>query len=157
MIYFDNAATTIPKPKSVIETLANSVNTMANSSRGAYTSSLMALRNVYATRCKVAKLFGVEKAENVAFASNGTEALNTAIFGLFSENDEVITTVCEHNSVLRPLYILENMGVKVRFINADNKGVLDYESIEKMINKNTKAFVINHASNVTGNVADLSF
>ena len=83
-------------------------------------------------------------------------ALNTAIFGLFGPGDHVITTVCEHNSVLRPLYALEKQGLELSVIPADVSGRIDYDQMEAAVRKNTKAFVVTHASNLTGNITDLA-
>jgi cysteine desulfurase family protein len=93
--------------------------------------------------------------ERLAFTSNATEALNTAIRGLFRPGDHVISTVCEHNSVLRPLYLLEREGVEVTFVPADRLGRLDYDAMEGAVRPNTRAIVATHASNLTGNLTDL--
>ncbi len=157
MIYLDNAATTLHKPRRVAEAVYDAIGTMGNSSRGTHESSLEAAGVVFETRCKLAGLFGCPGPELVAFASNATEALNTAISGLLRIGDHVITTDCEHNSVLRPLYRLEDEGViTLSFVPADRSGVLDYEAFRTLVRPETKAIVCTHASNLTGNVTDLS-
>ena len=94
--------------------------TMGNAARGAHGSSLEASRKVYDTRCKLAKLFGCERPDHVIFTCNSTEALNIAISGILNPGDHVITTVMEHNSVLRPLYRLEQSGtIQLSFVNTD--------------------------------------
>jgi cysteine desulfurase family protein len=110
---------------------------------------------VYNIREKLAKLFNIKNPLNIAFTSNATESLNIAIQGIFKAGDHVITTVCEHNSVLRPLYLMEKRGVELSFISTDKDGVLYYKDIQKSIKSNTKAIVITHASNLTGNITDL--
>lgn len=157
MIYFDNAATTIHKPDCVINAVSHAMRSYGNPSRGAHGVSLDASRCVHAARKELAALLGAKKASSIAFASNATEALNTAIYGLFSEGDAVISTVCEHNSVLRPLYELERRGVRVDLIGADSEGRLLYEEAEALITARTRAMIVTHASNVTGNVTDLDF
>ncbi len=157
MIYLDNAATTLKKPDCVIEAVIRAMGTLGNPSRGAHMPSLDASRTVYGARKELARLFNASSASEIAFSSNATEALNTAIFGLFKPGDHIISTVCEHNSVLRPLYLLEQSGACVDYIGADENGVLLYEQAEKLIKPATRAFVISHASNVTGNIADIAF
>ena len=157
MIYLDNAATTLHKPPCVIDAVVQAMTTMGNAARGAHSGSLSASRMVYETRCKIAKLFGCTNAENVIFTCNSTEALNIALNGIFSSGDHVITTDLEHNSVLRPLYRLEKQGViELSFVPADRQGRPDYGDFEKLIQPNTRAIVCTHASNLTGNMVDLT-
>ena len=127
-----------------------------NAGRGAHDATLDAGRIVFETRMRLAELFHAESPERIAFTCNDTEALNTAIFGLFGPGDHVITTVCEHNSVLRPLYALEKQGLELSVISADVSGRIDYDQMEAAVRKNTKAFVVTHASNLTGNITDLA-
>ena len=156
MIYLDNAATTLQKPQCVIDAVVQAMTTMGNAARGAHSSALSAARMVYETRCKIAKLFGCALPENVIFTANSTEALNIALSGIFAPGDHVITTDLEHNSVLRPLYMLEEQGIiSLSFVPADRQGKPDYDSFEKMIESNTRAIVCTHASNLTGNMVDI--
>lgn len=155
MIYFDNAATTKKKPKEVIDAVCYALENFGNSSRGVYDESLSADRVVYETRKKIAKMFGVSNFCNVVFTKNSTESLNISINGLLTDKDHVITSVTEHNSVLRPLNYLKEKGLEVDYIGIDEKGVLKISEIEKFIKKNTKAIILNHASNVTGNINDI--
>ena len=156
MIYLDNAATTLQKPQCVIDAVVQAMTTMGNASRGAHSSALTASRMVYDARCKIANLFGCKLPENVVFTCNSTEALNIALNGIFSPGDHVITTDLEHNSVLRPLYRLEEQGViSLSFVPADKQGSPDYQAFEALIRPNTKAIVCTHASNLTGNMIDL--
>lgn len=155
MIYLDNAATSLQKPKEVETAMIQALHTMGNPGRGAHDATLQAGRCVYQVREQLAQLFHAESADRIAFTSNATEALNTAIQGLFQKGDHVITTVCEHNSVLRPLYRLQEQGVEVSFLPADAQGILDYDKLPALIKENTKAVIVTHASNLTGNITDL--
>lgn len=155
MMYFDHAATSFHKPPQVAEAVYRSFRTIGNAGRGAHAPTLNAARLIYDTRKKLADLFGISDASRIAFASNATESLNIAICGLFHPGDHVITSVCEHNSVLRPLYRMEKQGVEISFLQADAKGRMEYDSLEGLYRSNTKAVVITHASNLTGNITDL--
>ena len=157
MIYFDSAATSLLRPPSVAKAVAEAVDTMGNSSRGAYEASLLAARTVYETRELVAGLFHVADADCVAFTANVTEALNIAIKGLFQPGDGVVTMVLEHNSVLRPLYEEELRGIRLFFVGADEAGRPDYAAIERLLSEEpcVRAVVTTHASNLTGNLVDI--
>lgn len=157
MIYLDNAATTLHKPPQVIEAVADALQSMGNSARGTHAGSMAASHTVYDTRVKLARLFGCPRADHVAFTANVTEALNIAVNGLIGRGDHVITTDCEHNSVLRPLYRLaDEQGVEVSFVPADRQGNLDYDAFERLMQPHTRAIVCTHASNLTGNLTDLA-
>lgn len=156
MIYFDNSATTLIKPPQVAQAVYDAINTMGNSGRGAYNSSISSSMVLYETRELIAKMFNLHYSEQVAFTLNATEALNTAINGLISSNDHIITTELEHNSVLRPLYRLEEKGTELTIIKANDFGNINYIDIENAIKSNTKAIVCTHCSNLTGNVLDIT-
>lgn len=156
MIYLDNAATTLKKPSGVIEAVCAAMNSMGNASRGAHGGSLHASRMVYETREKLAKLFGCSRPDHVVFTQNSTESLNLAIRGAIPAGSHVISTDLEHNSVLRPLYLLEEeQGVKLSFVAADQYGVVKIEDFESLIREDTSAIVCTHASNLTGNRIDI--
>lgn len=156
MIYLDNAATTMQKPPQVIQAVVDAMQTLGNASRGAHSGALQADRVIWNARCKVAALFGFSHPERVVFTANATEALNIAINGLFQPGDHGITSDLEHNSVLRPLYRLEDQGViSLDFLPTDALGNPDYSSLESLLRPNTRAIVITHASNLTGNLVDL--
>ena len=155
MIYFDNAATTIQKPKQVVEAVTQALCSMGNAGRGAHNASMGASRMLFDTRKKLAELFGGNNPAQVVFTSNSTESLNMALKGLLNPWDHVITTHLEHNSVLRPLYELEDKGVELTILNSDAKGRICYEDFEKEIKKNTKMIVCTHGSNLTGNLTDI--
>lgn len=156
MIYLDNAATTLKKPDQVIDAVVNAMRTQGNASRGAHGATLSASRVVYDTRVKIAKLFNFDTPSNVIFTCNSTEALNIAINGTIKEGDKVVSTDTEHNSVLRPLYHLKKTkNIDLQFIAADKNGVLSIDDAKKIIDDKTKVVVINHVSNLTGNVNDI--
>lgn len=155
MIYMDNAATTMHKPKEVMDAVVQAMNSMGNAGRGAHSASLDASRTIYGTRDILAKFFGAESAKQIVFTNNSTESLNIAIKGLLQLGDHVIATEMEHNSVLRPLYEMEEKGVELTILPADRTGMVCYEDFEKAIRPNTKAIVCTHASNLTGNMLDI--
>ena len=156
MIYLDNAATTLRKPPQVIDAVVQAMDSFGNSARGTHEGSLTASRVIYDTRCKLASLFGCKRADHVAFACNSTEALNIAIHGCICSGDHVISTDLEHNSVLRPLYRLREQGLQFSFAGVDERGRLQYDDWNKLVQPNTKALVVTGASNVTGNGTDLA-
>ena len=155
MIYLDNAATTIRKPDVVIQAVTEALSTMGNAGRGSHNASLDASRIIYDTRERLAQFFHAENPMQVVFTMNSTESLNIAIKGILEAGDHAITTALEHNSVLRPLYEMEEKGVELTIIPADRQGCIDYADFEKNIKKNTKAIVCTHGSNLTGNVVDI--
>lgn len=155
MIYLDHAATTIYKPEPVIRAVAEAMTRLGNAGRGAHETSLDAARLIYDARVRLAKLFHAQGPECVAFTANATESLNIAIQGLFKVGDHVITTQMEHNSVLRPLYYMEEKGVELTILSADRQGKISLEEMEQAVRPDTKAVVCTHASNLTGNVNDL--
>ena len=108
MIYLDNAATTMSKPAQVVDAVVDAMRTFGGVGRGVHASALQADTAVYRARLAIAELLGAPDASRVAFASNATEALNTAIAGLLDAGDHAITTAASHNSVLRPLYRLRD-------------------------------------------------
>lgn len=157
MIYLDNAATTLRKPPEVIEGVVQAMSEMGNSSRGTHAGSLNASRTVYETRDKIAKFFGCKRADHVVFTGNSTEALNIAINGTIDPGSHVITTDMEHNSVLRPLYRLEaEQHVELSFVAANCRGNIDEAVFEQLIRPNTEAIICTHASNLTGNMIDVT-
>lgn len=156
MIYFDNAATTMQKPECVVQAVTEAMCSLGNSGRGVHSGALSASRIIYDTRAALAQLFGAENPERIAFTANSTESLNIAIKGVLNPGDHVITTALEHNSVLRPLYELEDLGVQLTILPADDQGNICCENFEQEIRPNTKAIVTTHGSNLTGNLLDIS-
>lgn len=156
MIYFDQAATSLPKPQAVAWACYQAVLRAGNSGRGAYSSSLDSLRFDYDVRCNLARWFGLSAPERVCFTGNATDSLNLALRGLLNPGDHVITTAMEHNSVLRPLYLLREQGVELTILPADSMGRVDWSGLESALQSNTRALVCAHGSNVTGNLNDLT-
>lgn len=155
MIYLDNAATTMHKPKEVIDAVINAMSSMGNAGRGASEASLSASRIIYDTREKLCKFFNGENPKQIVFTNNSTESLNVAIKGLLNAGDHVITTMLEHNSVLRPLYEMREKGVELTIIESDKNGSFRLEDMEAAIQPNTKMIVCTNGSNLTGNYVPL--
>ena len=155
MIYLDSAATSYHKPDGVARAVAEAISHMGNPGRGAHEASLDASRVVYGTREKMAELFGAEEASQIVFTANSTESLNIAIQGLADPGDHVITTVMEHNSVLRPLYLCQQRGVSLTILPFSAAGTVTPEAIEAVIRSNTRMIVCTHGSNLTGDLNDL--
>ncbi len=157
MIYLDNAATTMHKPQTVIDAVTQAMCSLGNAGRGATSGALDAARTIHGCRAKLARLLGCPRADHVCFTPNSTAALNTVINGVVRPGDRVVTTVLEHNSVLRPLNRLAaEQGVTVEHSGCDANGVLDYDELEQLVTPGTRAVVVTHASNVTGNSVDIA-
>lgn len=152
MIYLDYAATSVRKPQVVIDAVVRALNHMGNAGRGSNDDSLDSSRSIFYARMAMNDLINGESASQIAFTSNVTESLNIAIKGLVKPGDHVITTVMEHNSVLRPLYQLEETGVELTILPTDELGRIMVEEIRDAIRENTRAIVMTHASNLTGNI-----
>lgn len=155
MIYLDNAATTMHKPKEVIDAVVCAMSSMGNAGRGANEASLSASRIIYDTREKLCRFFHGENPRQIVFTNNSTESLNIAIKGLLNPGDHVITTMLEHNSVLRPLYEMKEKGVELTIIESDKNGRFRLEDMEAAIRPNTKMIVCTNGSNLTGNYVPL--
>lgn len=155
MIYLDNAATTMRKPDEVIEAVVSAFQSMGNAGRGANDASLSASRIIYDAREKLCRLVRGENPRQIVFTNNSTESLNIALKGTLNPGDHVITTMMEHNSVLRPLYELEKNGVRLSIVKADKKGMVSFDDIEKEIREDTRMIVCTNASNLTGNYVDI--
>lgn len=153
-IYFDNGASSYPKPRNVYENTYDFVcSNGANSGRSSHYLAMQAAQAVYDTRQALGRFFGMNDAENVVFTMNATHALNTVLQGFLVPGDHVVTTVMEHNSVLRPLYALQKRGVALDIADVDlyNDGQT-VENIARRIRKNTKAIVVTQCSNVCGKI-----
>ncbi len=154
MIYMDNAATTMHKPQEVIDAVVTAMSSMGNAGRGVNEASLSASRIIYDTREKLCRLFGAEDPRQIVFTPNSTESLNIAIKGILTPGDHVITTMLEHNSVLRPLYEMEKQGVRLTIIKSDRNGCFDLKDMEDAIAEDTKMIICTNGSNLTGNYVD---
>ena len=154
MIYFDNAATGGFKPDSVINAATAALKFCANPGRSGHRLSLACLERVYVCRKLICDFLGGYSYERTVFTKNCTEALNIALLGVLKDGDEVVTTVAEHNSVLRPLEKLKDRGVKVKYAPLKN-GSIDADEILKLVTPETRAVVVTLASNVTGAAPDI--
>ncbi len=151
MIYFDNAATSYPKPKEVLEAIINFTNNIGGSpGRSGHRLSIEAARILYQCRENLAELFNVSDPLRIIFTLNATESINLVLKGLLRAGDHVITSSMEHNAVMRPLRELEKSGIQLQVIPCSADGTLAPENIESAIKVNTALIVLNHASNVTG-------
>jgi len=156
MIYFDNAATTMLKPPEVAEAVERALGSFGGVGRGVHGASLDAGLTVFSARQKISNLFGGPGPKQVAFGLNATEALNVAIGGLLQRGDHAITTAASHNSVLRPLFRLEDAGdVTVSVVPIACDGSLDYDAFDSAFKPNTRLAAVTHASNLTGDVYDI--
>ena len=153
IIYFDNAATSWPKPPGVTEAMVHFLDQVgANPGRAGHRLAIEAGRIVYDAREAVAELFNAPDPLRVVFGANVTEALNLALRGLLRPGDHVVTSSMEHNAMMRPLRALEGRGVEVTVVQCSPQGTLDPADVEAAIRSNTKLVALNHASNVVGSV-----
>ncbi len=151
MIYFDNAATSWPKPPGVTAAMVHFLDEVgANPGRAAHRQAVESGRIVYGAREAVCELFHAPDPLRMAFCKNVTEALNLALRGLLHPGDHVVTGSMEHNSVMRPLRALESTGVEVTVVPCSTQGTLQATDIEAAIRPHTKLVALNHASNVVG-------
>lgn len=151
MIYFDNAATSWPKPEAVYQAADQCMRKKgANPSRSGHHMALMAGQIVLETRELITELFNIPEPSQVIFTPNATEALNLGIKGLLKPGDHVITSSLEHNSVARPLETMRSKGIEVtKLPTSVSQGVLPSQ-VESAIQSNTRLIILSHASNVTG-------
>ena len=153
-LYFDNAATTFPKPESVAEAVCDFIkNVGSNVNRGSYESAYSAADAVLEARGRINRLFNGPDERNVIFTSGVTMSLNMVLQGALRNGDHVLTSSMEHNAVMRPLVQLRDAGrITFDIVPCDADGYLDADRAEKYITSKTRALVVNHASNVNGAV-----
>ena len=149
MIYFDNAATSRYKPDVVKKAVADAIKHSANPGRGSHDEAIRGAMTVSRTRDVVLTFAGAKRA-NVVFTKNCTEALNLAILGTVRPGDHVVTTVLEHNSVLRPLYMLKKEGLITLSVVEGDKGKIRADDVAAAIKDKTYLAIITAMSNVTG-------
>lgn len=155
-IYFDNAATSWPKPKSVLRAMSDFfLRGGGNPGRSGHGRSIGAARVVVRTREQLAGMFNVRESSRIVFTKNATEALNIAIYGLAEEGKGIVTTSMEHNSVMRPLTYLRNRGYEITAIKGDGTGRVNAEAVARAVREDTNLVIVTHASNVTGTVNDI--
>ena len=157
MIYFDNAATSWPKPPGVVEAMVHFMEEVgANPGRAAHRQAVESGRIVYNAREAVCELFHAPDPLRLVWCKNVTEALNLALRGLLRPGDQVITSSMEHNSMMRPLRALERDGVRVTVVGCSPQGVLDPADVEAAFGPNTRLVALNHASNVAGTLLPIA-
>ena len=157
MIYFDNAATSWPKPQVVTEAMVQCINESgANPGRAGHRMANKSASIVYETREAISELFHSADPLRLAFTSNVTEALNFALVGLLNPGDHVITSSMEHNSMMRPLRLFESQGLEISVIQRSSEGFIDPEDITNAIKKNSVMIALNHVSNVTGTIQPIA-
>jgi cysteine desulfurase family protein len=151
-IYLDNAATSWPKPEAVYAAVERYQRTCgAAHGRSVYREAVEVEQAVAGARRAIARLLGAEGPERVVFTANGTDALNLAIHGVLARGDHVVTTIAEHNSVLRPLrHLAEQREVQVSYVGVDATGVVDPDDVRRALTSRTRLVAVTHASNVTG-------
>jgi len=156
-LYFDNSATSWPKPEAVYRAAELQMRQMCgNPGRSGHTRTLEADRLIYRTREALAALFNADDPARIIFAHNATDALNIAIKGFIKPGDHVIYTALEHNSVLRPLGTMRRDGlITATMIPCSPEGCLDLDFLESAYQPRTSLLVVNHASNVIGTLAPL--
>ncbi len=157
MIYFDNAATTFPKPEIVYEKTIEAMKTFgANPGRSGHSMSLKMDREIFNVRQKLTDFIGGDNSLNMIFTKNCTESLNIAIKGLVKKGDHVITTALEHNSVLRPLKHLETQGIiELTIVPASKEGIVEEDDIRNSIKDSTSLCVMTMMSNLIGSIVNV--
>ncbi|MBS3919514.1 MAG: aminotransferase class V-fold PLP-dependent enzyme [Deltaproteobacteria bacterium] len=151
MIYFDNAATSWPKPPEVKEAMVRFMDEIgANPGRSGHLLSIEAARIIYEAREALSTLFNVKDPSRIVFTLNATESINLALKGMLRPGDHIVTSSMEHNSVMRPLRHLEKKGIALSVVPCFQDGTLDPKELEKQVQPATKMIILNHASNVTG-------
>ncbi len=154
MTYFDNAATSFPKPEETINSVHHFLTvTGGNPGRSGHSLSIDAARVIFDARERLSAFINGKHSERLIFTQNGTESLNLAILGLVQEGDHVVTTALEHNSVMRPLdFLARTRHVEVSVAACSAGGQLDLKALKDAVSTRTKAVIINHGSNILGTV-----
>lgn len=151
MIYLDNAATTLRKPKSVYEAIQKAAINMSSPGRGGHSAARMAAEVVFACREKAAKMFGIENPERVVFTFNATHGLNIAIKSLVRPGNTVLISGYEHNAVVRPLCSIH--GVKIRIAKSPLfRPDIMLDEMRKWMTNDVDVVICTHVSNVFGYV-----
>lgn len=154
MIYLDNAATTFPKPREVLERMIDLYTAQGVSpGRGGYDCAQEADELVHGVRTGLCRFFGGDDPDRVIFASNATDALNLVIQGAVKPGGHVVSSRLEHNSVLRPLQHLRERGlIDYDLVPFDDQGFIDPDDVSRAIRPRTQLVVLTHASNVLGTI-----
>lgn len=153
----DHAATSWPKPDEVIEAVTEAMkHDSANPGRGSHAMAVRASRILFNGRKQLAKLLNIKNPNDIAFTYNTTMALNMAIKGFVKQGDHVIASSVEHNSVRRPLHALEQTGVQVTYIDADERGRFKLDQLQRSMQHNTSLVIVNHSSNLLGTIMPIA-
>jgi len=152
LLYFDNAATSWPKPEVVYQVHNEILRRAGNAGRGVNQASLAASRELFQTREALARLFNIPAAERIIFTKNVTEALNVGLQGLMQPGDHVLISSVEHNAVVRTLEYLKTKGVDYTIVPCDREGFAEVDQWEKYRLPETKMLCCTHASNVLGTI-----
>ncbi|MCX8111305.1 MAG: aminotransferase class V-fold PLP-dependent enzyme, partial [Syntrophorhabdaceae bacterium] len=156
-IYFDNAATSWPKPDAMMKAMMDfNKNIGANPGRSGHRLSIEAARVVFNAREIIANILNAHEPDSIIFTKNATEGINIILHGFLVAGDHVITTSMEHNSVMRPLHALEAYGIELTVVQCSPDGELEPEDIKEAIKKNTRLIITTHASNVTGTIMPIT-
>lgn len=156
-IYLDNAATSYPKPESVYLAVMHAMREIgASPGRGGHRRSLEAGRIMFQAREAAAALFSVPDSSRIIFTHSATEALNMALRGTLLPGDHVITSSMEHNSLARPLHLLQCQGVAVTVVQAGADGRIDPADIAGALTPQTRMIAIGHVSNVSGTIQPIA-
>ncbi len=157
VIYFDNAATSWPKPPAVSAAVREHLTEAGgNPGRSGHRMSVAAARIVEGARESLADLFNASDPSRIVFTHNATHALNLALYGLLRPGHHVVTTSVEHNSVMRPLRHLETLGVELTVVSCSQEGTLDVDAVERALRPATRLLVTTHASNVIGTIVPIA-
>lgn len=155
-VYLDNAATSFPKPEQVYRAVEHAMRHIGvGPGRGGYSKSLEATRLVFDARETVAEFFGVADSARIIFTHSATEALNLAVQGLIKPGCHVVTTSMEHNSLARPLRMMEQRGAEVTWVEADREGFVEPRRIANALRPTTRLVALTHCSNVTGTIQSI--
>lgn len=155
-LYLDNAATSFPKPDPVCAAVMQAMQHGGSPGRGGYGQSLGASRLLLEVREQIARLFNVADSSRIVLTGNATAALNLATLGTLQPGDHAITTSMEHNSLLRPLFMLQQQGLELTIVDADQQGVVDPQQVQQAVRSNTRMIALAHVSNVTGGIQDIA-
>lgn len=156
LIYFDNAASTMKKPYSVVRAVTEALTSFGGPGRGGHPAAIAASMALFRARASICNLVGAPSEDRVALTSNATESLNIAIDGLVEPGDHAITTAASHNSILRPLYRKVKNGSELSIVSIDKEGKLDLDEFKSSFRHNTTVAVVTHSSNLTGDVYDVT-
>lgn len=155
-IYLDNAATSFPKPESVYQAVMHAMREIgASPGRGGYHRSLEAGRIMFQARETASAFLSAPDSSRIIFTHSATESLNMALRGTLVPGDHVITSSMEHNSLARPLHLLQKQGVRVTIVQANHDGIVDPSDVVRSLTSHTRMIAFGHVSNVSGSIQSI--